>query len=328
MDILVIGLGSMGKRRIRLLKRFNCVNNIIGVDSRIDRRAEISTTEKCQVFADLDQAIQKNPAVECAFICTSPLSHSALITQALEYNLNVFSEINLISEGYEHNIELSKQKNKVLFLSSTFFYREEIKYIRKNLNHMNNLNYIYHVGQYLPTWHPWENYKDFFVGSVKTNGCREIMAIELPWIINTFGDVCGIEVWADNISKLDIPYKDNYMIHFTHTAGHKGILIIDVVAPHAVRNLEIYGENTHYTWNGTPLGLSEYSSESQQMELVKFHTSMEHVNGYSSMIIEDAYQNEIEEFFNVVYNKATPKYGFQDDLYVLNLIDRIEAFHE
>ena len=44
MNILVVGLGSMGKRRIRLLKRFNEVSSIIGVDGREDRRKEANET--------------------------------------------------------------------------------------------------------------------------------------------------------------------------------------------------------------------------------------------------------------------------------------------
>lgn len=41
MKVLVVGLGSMGKRRIRLLKRFENVKAIIGIDEREDRRSDV-----------------------------------------------------------------------------------------------------------------------------------------------------------------------------------------------------------------------------------------------------------------------------------------------
>lgn len=42
MDVLVIGLGSMGKRRIRLLKYFAQIGNIVGVDEeRIEGQKHI-----------------------------------------------------------------------------------------------------------------------------------------------------------------------------------------------------------------------------------------------------------------------------------------------
>lgn len=324
MKVIVIGLGSMGKRRIRLLKRFEQVEKIIGVDGRIDRRKETKSTLGCEVCESIEQAMEEFSDISSVFICTSPLSHSELITMALNYKLNVFTEINLVSDGYEENIRLAKEHGKVLFLSSTFFYREEIQFIRDRIAGRNNLNYVYHIGQYLPDWHPWENYKDFFVREKRTNGCREIMAIELPWLIGTFGSVNNCHVISDNISKLNIQYKDNYMIQLEHINGNKGTLIVDIVSPKAVRNLEVYGENIYYSWNGSPTTLEQFNPKTKAIERVPLPEEAEYIEGYGSLIIENAYQNEIKEFLDVVAGIVTPQYSFEEDLKVLRLIDKIE----
>lgn len=328
MDILVIGLGSMGKRRLRLLKRFAEVNAIIGVDGRLDRREEASELYGCDVYESIDLAVAKHPNIECCFICTAPLSHNALIHEALKRNLHVFTEINLVSDGYNENIELAKKVNKTLFLSSTFYYREEIKYIRNYLRDCSKVNYVYHIGQYLPDWHPWENFNDFFVGDKRTNGCREIMAIELPWVIGTFGDVLDINVMSDNITNLGLPYRDNFIVQLQHENGNKGVLIVDVVSPKAVRNLEVYGENIYISWNGAPDTIQAYDKDTKSILKPKMIEETEHVEGYGSFIIENAYQNEIREFFDVTYNDKQPLYGFDQDKQVLSVIDRIEGIHE
>ena len=328
MDVLVIGLGSMGKRRIRLLKRFAEVNSIIGVDGRLDRRKEASELYGCAVYESIDLAIAKHPNIECCFVCTSPLSHNTLIKEALKRRLHVFTEINLVSDGYNENMELAKEKNQTLFLSSTFYYREEIKYIRHYLRDCNKLNYVYHIGQYLPDWHPWESFNDFFVGDKRTNGCREIMAIELPWLIGTFGDVLDVSVLSDNMTNLGLPYKDNYIVQLQHENGNKGVLIVDVVSPKAVRNLEIYGENVYISWNGAPDTLQAYDKDNKSIIKPIMLEESEHIEGYGSFIIENAYQNEIKEFFDVVYNGKQPIYGFEKDKMVLDVIDRIEGIHE
>jgi predicted dehydrogenase len=222
-------------------------------------------------------------------------------------------------------MKLAKEKGKVLFLSSTFFYREEIQYIRKRIAGKTRLNYVYHIGQYLPEWHPWENYKDFFVGENRTNGCREIMAIELPWLISTFGKVIDFNVVSDNITELNIQYNDNYMIQFQHENGNKGTLIVDIVSPKAVRNLEIYGENVYYSWNGSPTTLEEFNQDTKSVEKVELYENVEHIEGYGSFITENAYQNEIKEFIDVVKGKRKPLYGFEEDLLVLRMIDEIEG---
>jgi prephenate dehydrogenase len=51
LTFLIVGLGSMGKRRIRNL-RFNGEEKIIGFDIRIDRRKETETKYNIQTIDD------------------------------------------------------------------------------------------------------------------------------------------------------------------------------------------------------------------------------------------------------------------------------------
>lgn len=325
MKVLVVGLGSMGKRRIRLLQRFIEIGLIVGIDGREDRREEARKLYGIETYESIGEALSVHADIDSSFVCTSPLSHAGIIKTLLTAGLNVFTEINLVKDGYEENINLAKEKNITLFLSSTFYYREEIQYIREKITGRNKLNYVYHIGQYLPDWHPWENYKDFFVGDKRTNGCREILAIELPWLTGTFGAVRKCNVFSDKITDLNIQYSDNYMIQLVHENGNKGTLIVDIVSPKAVRNLEVYGENIYYSWNGSPTSLEEFILETKKVEKVKLHEDAEHIEGYGSFITENAYQNEIREFIDVVSGKRKPLYGFEQDLNVLNLIDKIEG---
>ena len=321
MRIVVIGLGSMGKRRVRLIKDMYPDYNIIGIDSRIDRRTEASKLYGIRCT----DSIYSVDMADCAFICTSPLSHNRLIHDCLLRGWNIFTELNLVADGYTENMSLAKDKNKTLFLSSTFFYREEIRYIRDKVTIDKKWNYSYHIGQYLPDWHPWESYKDFFLGDERTNGCREIMAIELPWIIDTFGEIDSVHVLSDKITGLNIDYKDNYIIQIHHKNGNKGSLIVDVVSPVAVRKLEVYSEGEYISWNGTPDSVAEFDPETKQLVPVVLMEQIEHMEGYSAFVVENAYKNEIREFFNVVGGRTPAQYGFEQDLKVLKLIDMIGA---
>lgn len=321
MDIVVVGLGSMGKRRIRLIREMYPEYQIIGIDGRKDRRMETSNRFAIKCFDSLSCV---RDGIDCVFVCTSPLSHNKIINDALNKGGNVFTELNLVSDGYEENMNLAKQKGLTLFLSSTFFYREEIKYIRSKVSGK-KWNYIYHIGQYLPDWHPWESYKDFFLGDKRTNGCREIMAIELPWILGTFGEVEEFNVLSDKMTDLNIDFSDNFMVQIKHKGGNKGTLIVDVVSPVAVRKLEIYKENKYLAWSGTPESLVEYDSDSKQTRTVLLSEKTEHVEGYRAFVVENAYKNEIKAFFDVVLNNKIPPYDFDKDMEVLKLIDDIGA---
>ena len=325
MNVAVIGLGSMGKRRIRLIKKYDEKINIIGIDLNNRRCLEVTDEFKIETCSSLDEAINKYN-ISSVFISTSPLSHANIINQCLNVGLNVFTELNLVDTGYDENIKLAKEKGCILFISSTFLYRAEVEYI-KNIteNSKSNICYNYHIGQYLPDWHPWENYKDFFISDKKTNGCREIFAIELPWLISTFGKIKDFKVVKNKISSLDINYPDNYMILLQHESGHNGVLCVDVVSRKAVRNLELYSEEMYLHWDGSPKGLYLFDIENKQDKNINLYNKIDKLDNYSSNIIENAYYNEIEEYFGCIKGNKKPRHTFEKDKEILDIISALES---
>lgn len=329
MKLVVIGLGSMGKRRIKLLKnRFDNIE-IIGVDKKKERCREVEKFFNVKTYKDLDTAL-KSEKPNGALVCTHPLSHFQVILKCLENNLHVFTEINLIKDGYDKIMQIAKEKNLKIFLSSTFLYRKEIQYIKKMIkNQKLKVHYRYHVGQYLPDWHPWENFKDFFVNEKRTNACRELFAIELPWIIKTFGKVKEYKVLKDKISNLDLNYYDSYIVLLKHETGHKGVLNIDIVSRKPVRHFEAYSENLHIFWFGTPDSLKIYDLKKKKLINIKPYENIEKSENYAENIIENPYFEELEVFIKKIRdNVDLDRYTFEDDIYTLDLIDKIEGVAE
>ena len=258
MRVIVIGLGSMGKRRIRLMRGFFPGCEICGVDSRQDRREEAEKLYGIDTCPDLDQAI-RTFCPEAAFVCTAPLAHSAIIRSLLSHGISVFTEINLVTDGYDENTSLAREKGVTLFLSSTPLYREEMRWIEDHVHSLASpVWYRYHVGQYLPDWHPWENYKNFFVGDSRTGGVREILAIEFPWLESAFSEVAGFSAVSSKLTELSVGYDDSLALILKHRNGTVGSLLIDVVSRKAVRDLEIIGEQTYVRWSGSPDSLICY----------------------------------------------------------------------
>ncbi len=324
MLFIVVGLGSMGKRRIRLLKQVDETITIIGVDSNSERAVQVSSEFHIMVETSIDAAFEKyGSEVKAAFVCTSPLSHRNVITELLKRGVSVFTEINLVSDGYDELLQMKSNK-QVLFLSSTFLYRKDIQYIIEKVKN-EKVNYIYHTGQYLPDWHPWESYKNFFVNDKRTNGCREIMAIEMPWIIKCFGKVVNYTIFRDKLSSMDLDYNDNYMILLEHENGSKGMLAVDVVSRKARRNLEIFNENMHVFWNGTPDSLYDYNIEEKYDQLIKTYTSIDKDKNYCENIIENAYMDEILAFLSAVNceDESKIQYTIKEDKSILDLLDEM-----
>lgn len=316
----------MGKRRIRLIRKIKKNAVVFGVDQSESRRKEAEKEFSIFTF-DSVEAVLHREAPDIAFVCTSPESHAEVIAECLSSGAHVFSELNLIDLLYEQNMKRAHDSGLVLFLSSTFLYRKETAYIKKRVAEAGRGSYCYHVGQYLPDWHPWENYRSYFVANKRTNGCRELLAIELPWLIDAFGPIDSLCIKRSQNSALDIPYKDTVALLVEHNGGTIGTLIIDVVSRKAVRNFEFFNENAYVAWNGSPTGLKEYAIGSGEFNAVSLYVEkdVEQRREYADFIIEDAYGEEVAAFFDAVENGTRPRYSFEDDMAVLRLIDEIES---
>lgn len=323
MKVLVVGYGSMGRRRIRLYKQLDKDAQFICVDSNPERIKQIKDDGHTS-FADLNEAVKEEP--DLAFVCTSPLSHAAIIPVLLQNKINTFTEINLSSKNYDQMISLAKENGVKLFLSSTMLYKNQIKKIKELVQKETlPLTYIYHIGQYLPDWHPWESYKDFFIGKKESNGCREIYAIQLPWIVDTFGEVTSLSSVSQKSTQLEIDYNDSYITTFEHRNGNKGVFVVDVVSRVATTYLEVIGENIHLTWNGSNDGLKIYNIAEKKIEIFTAYENEVHNENYAANIVENTYLDEIKDFISYVKNRTEPKWSIQKDYAVLDMIDKIEG---
>lgn len=330
MKLLIVGLGSMGKRRARLIKGMRPDIEIFGVDSTPARRAQAESLG-IATFESIDAAVAASASTPfaAALVCTAPITHAGIIKTLLTANLPVFTELNLVDDGYAENTALASAKNLPLFLSSTMLYRGETQFIKGEVANFQQqtgkaVRYIYHIGQYLPDWHPWENYKNFFVGDKRTGGVREIFGIDLPWLVDAFGEVTSVQVQKDKISALEIDYPDSYLVTLSHKNGTKGVLAVDVVSPKAVRNFECYGEGLHLFWEGNPKALYKFNHDTAEKELVNTYASVEHDSRYSDNIVENAYVDELANFFAMLEDGAAPRWSFAKDQAVIDLIEQIE----
>lgn len=328
MQVMVVGLGSMGRRRIRLLQKYDKSFSIIGVDSQTSRRRQAEDEFNIITESAVENVFEKY-IVDAVFVSASPLSHAEIIKMSLENNAHVFSELNLTDTMYDENIYISQKKNKVLFLSSTLLYRREVQYIQKQVRECEgDLSYVYHVGQYLPDWHPWENYKNFFAAGKRTNGCREFLSIELPWLIETFGEIVMHRSAGGKLSTLELNYPDSYFIFIEHASGCRGVLLVDVVSRKAVRNFELFGELLYLTWDGTPDGLVKYDYFNKCDEQIRLYDVVDKRDDYCESIIEDAYYDEICNFMGVIAGIDNAKYSFEKDKKTLALINELEFVNQ
>ena len=230
MKILIVGLGSMGKRRIRNLLKLN-YTDIIGFDTREDRRNEVFRLYGIQTVSDIVKGIEKNPHI--MIISTPPNLHLHYAIIALKNNIHFFMEINLLINDLKKIIKKSKTHSIIISPSSTMRFHPMVKKLKDLLNKktIGKVLFVHHhAGQHLSDWHPWEHYTDFFVSKKETGGAKEIVMAELNWLMYVFPKIRSVYANIDKVSRLKANIDDIYQINMQFANNSFGTFIADVIS--------------------------------------------------------------------------------------------------
>ena len=326
MKFLVIGLGSMGKRRIRNLLALE-QTALAGVDPRLDRREEASTRYGIEVFDSFEDAVdQFNPDV--LLISTDPSLHMLYAKCALKLNLHCFIEASVV-EG-EKILDLSesiKDTNLVIVPSCTMRYypgtvavRELIK--AKKIGKPLSLNYI--TGQYLPDWHPWENISDFYVSKRETGGAREIVPFELTWINEIFGEPEPLACVKTKLTDMNADIDDIYHCLLRYPKGLLANISIEVISrPKASRELHILGSKGRLVFSGEENCVRYISVGEEEWSRIELDSGTVE-DGYINQ--EEPYITEIADFLKTIELKDRKFFPntLESDARVLSLLKKLE----
>ncbi|MBI3942285.1 MAG: Gfo/Idh/MocA family oxidoreductase [Chloroflexi bacterium] len=253
MKVLMIGAGSMGRRRLRDLIALN-VGEVLLYEPQVDRCQEVAQRYGIQGFSDLEEALSQHPQV--MVVSTPPALHGLYVAKALEHRLHVFCEV-----PFALDLELLRTINTqldsypgVLGISHTLRYYPPFRIIH-DLIHQDSLGkplYIeYSLGSYLPDWHPYENYRKFYASDMKLGGAgMDMLLHELAAIQWWMGDVQSVYARFSKLSTLEIAGPDNQDILLSFGNGARGFFHHDLIEQGTVgRHVRIVGSSGTVEWH-------------------------------------------------------------------------------
>jgi predicted dehydrogenase len=253
MKFLVIGLGSMGKRRVRNLQTLGHTE-IAGFDPRADRRLEAHEKYGIAVFDNFERALASH-APDALIISTSPESHMSYAFTGHEKKLPCFIEASVVDAA--RILELAKASEVsgvVMAPSCTMRYFPGPKLVKQLLTEGligRPINLNYHTGQYLPDWHPWEHIDDFYVSRRETGGGREIVPFELTWLDDIFGDAIPVACIKSKLTDMSADIDDLYHCLFRYPGNVLASVTVDVASrPNATRELRVLGTEGQLVMSG------------------------------------------------------------------------------
>jgi predicted dehydrogenase len=256
--VLIVGLGSIGKRHARTVRSIFPDVNIVVLRHKKCDDDDIKALGLYKCVTSIDEALKLNPK---AAIISNPASKHIEIAKILankNVNLLIEKPISDSSKGVQELIDIC-YKNKIIlmtgynlrFLPSLIEFRKQV--------HLGKVGKIYSVraeiGQYLPSWRPETDYKEG-VSAQKSLGGGALLELshEIDYLSWVFGRVSWVKAHISKQSDLKIDVEDSayVILGFEEINGATltASLNIDFIRHDATRRCFVIGEKGTISWDG------------------------------------------------------------------------------
>lgn len=249
---LVVGLGSIGVRHVNNLHALG-VRELGAVRTRNHPPPGKIAARELAVFHDLDLALaQKFDLV----VVANPTSlHLETLVKALDAGAHVYVEKPVAHMEQclaELNARLIPGGPKVLVGCQLRMHPGLMK-IGEWIN-QNRLGKIYSVqvdlGEYLPGWHPWEDYRQSYAALADQGGGVILTLIhELDYLQWLFGKPESVYAIGGHRTSLEITAEDTALITFETRQGVGIQLRMDYWRKPPVRRMSIVAEKALVDWD-------------------------------------------------------------------------------
>lgn len=251
MRIVVVGCGSIGTRHLRNLQTVKGTE-LVGVDSREDRRREVQDRFGIPTHASLARALEER--AEAVFVTTPPAAHIPLALEAVRAGCHLFVEkpLSHTLDGVDELVREVEARGLVGFVGSNWKFHPSFQKM-KMLLEKGAIGRVTSArcqfGQYLPDWHPWEDYRETYSARCDLGGGILLDSHEFDYMTWFLGPVQSLACMADRVSALEIDTEDTAAVMLRFASGAIGEMHLDYTQRAYQRNFEFFGEEGTIRWD-------------------------------------------------------------------------------
>ena len=292
--ILICGVGSIGERHINNLLSLG-YSDIILFRSKNKKLRTIK--KKFPTFTNLSKALNEKP--EVAIVSNPTHLHLRTLMKCVQSKCHVFIEkpISQNLRGYKKIKELIIQHKRHVVVGYMMRYHPCIIQIKKWID-KKRIGKILHFksewGEYMPGWHPWEDYKISYAGKKEMGGGPILTLshdIDLSLLFcGEYKDVLGN---YRSISDLKINTEDVADILISFKSGASANIHLNYLSRPSSRKINIIGSKGQISFN--------YYKNEAKMFINGKHSKTYNVSKKFNR--NDLFVDEIKDFFNKIKNK-------------------------
>ncbi len=250
MKFMIAGLGSIGRRHLR---------NLIALGERdiILFRTNHSTLDLEEfsglpVFYNLDEALAEDPQ---GVVISNPTAlHLDVAIPAAKAGCAI-----LLEKPVSHNIDsIDELKSALkagegnLLMGFQFRYHPTLRKVKEWVLQGGigkPLSFLCQWGEYLPGWHPWEDYRKSYAARADLGGgVVRTLCHPLDYLDWIFGEASLRWAYTGRVSPLEIDVEDLAKAHLSYPSGVEGSLVLDFFRQPPLHMLEITGSAGCIEW--------------------------------------------------------------------------------
>lgn len=312
MKFLICGLGSIGRRHLRHLVALGETDIVLyrtGQSTLPDDELAAYPTE-----TNFHDALTHRP--DAVIIANPTALHLDAAIPAARAGCHILLE-KPVSDSMERIDQLRKAAyefgNRIL-VGFQFRYHPALALVKQALDDGRigrALSARAHWGEYLPDWHPWEDYRKGYAAR-KDLGGGVILTLTHPldylrWLL---GDVRGLWASAGKLSDLEIDVEDTADIALDFARGAQANVHLNYTQRPPRHDLEVVGTQGTVRWNNAELYIDLYSAEEKTWTRQEIPADFER---------DQLFRAQMAHFLDVVRGDAQPACTLDDGVWALKL---------
>lgn len=316
--ILIVGLGSIGKRHLRLAREL-----FPQADIRVLRHqvAESVPEYSNGCFYDIEHAIQFAPQI--AVIANPAPFHVAIAQRLADSGANLLVEkpIAANEEGIGLLLESVRARGTVLLTGYNLRFLPSLQKFR-DLLEAKEIGQVWSVrceiGQYLPSWRPDTDYRQNVSARHELGGGALLeLSHEIDYLRWIFGEIDQVSARIGRQSNLDIDVEDTAHLILGFAPGDDGrrlvgTLNMDFIRHDTTRLCTVIGEKGCLRWNGLTGVVEKFEVGAKEWREQFRHQHQQR---------DDSYLAEWRQFLSCIAEKKEPLISGEDGLKVLRIIE-------
>jgi len=315
---IIIGCGSIGQRHIRNLKSIG-IDSIVALRTQKGHFKELPTELGVVEVSNWDDAINQKPDI--AIIANPSSLHLEYALKLVPLVKGIFIEKPLSDslDGFDELASSVKKHKTVLFVGYNLMFHPIIGAMKEfiDTNDLGNIiNLQCQFGQWLPLWHPYEDYEKAYYARKDLGGGVALTLIhEVQMAIEFAGDPLEVAGFVTNsdLLKLDVDVISDAMVK--HKSGCVSQIHLDYIQKPQHRSGLISFERG---WLSYDYNQSRVIAQGTEDDLPREIWSDEKYD------MNEMYVDEMKEFINYV-EEGRVKHPFDIDCAIksIKLIDAL-----